>query len=146
MAARILQWNAQRSVDLAMAPLLRDPKIAEYTIIAIQEPWLNPYQNTTHYPTEAARLFKLAWPKTPADQRPRVCTYVRRNILESDITYSSRDVLTVCVRLREGGPRIYIHNVYNEPNNTATPRVLELKKAIEAIKYKGDKEHIVVGD
>ena len=57
MATRILQWNVQRSVNKAMAPLLRDPKITGYTVIAIREPWLNPYQNTTHYPGEAARLF-----------------------------------------------------------------------------------------
>jgi hypothetical protein len=40
MATRILQWNVQRSVDKVMAPLLRDPKITGYTVIAIQEPWL----------------------------------------------------------------------------------------------------------
>src|SRR5712664_4228731 len=84
MPTRILQWNVRHSVDLAMAPMLRDPKITNYTIIAIQEPWINGYQSTTHYPMETARAFMLAWPKVPAGQHPRVCTYVRRNILESD--------------------------------------------------------------
>jgi hypothetical protein len=36
MPTRILQWNVRHSVDLAMAPMLRDPKITNYTIIAIQ--------------------------------------------------------------------------------------------------------------
>jgi hypothetical protein len=139
MATRILQWNVQRSVDKAMAPLLRDPKITGYTVIAIQEPWLNPYQNTTHYPGEAARLFKLAWPKLIGDNRPRVCTYVRRNISEADIAYSSRDVLTVYIRAQAGGPRI--HNVYNEPSNANVPGIEELEKAVrEAELYSGDKE------
>jgi hypothetical protein len=130
-----------------MAPLLRDPKITGYTVIAIQEPWLNPYQNTTHYPGEAAQLFKLAWPKLIGDLRPRVCTYVRRNIAEADIAYSSRDVLTVYIRAQAGGPRIYIHNVYNEPSNANVPGIEELEKAVrEAELYSGDKEHIIVGD
>lgn len=146
-ATRILQWNVRHSVDLAMAPMLRDSKITEYTIIAIQEPWINPYQPTTHYPTETARAFMLAWPKVPADQHPRVCTYVRRNVLESDIVYSSRDVLTVYIRVNEESPRIYIHNVYNEPANAEAPGIQALQQALrETERYTGPKEHIIVGD
>lgn len=126
--------------------MLRDSKITEYAVIAIQEPWLNRYQDTTHYPSETVRLFKLAWPKLTGEFRPRVCTYVRRNIPETDIVYSSRDVLTVYIQTQVN-PRIYIHNVYNEPNNRNVPGIQELKKAIkEAERYKGDKEHIIVGD
>jgi hypothetical protein len=62
----------------------------------------------------------LAWPKVPADQHP-ICTYIRRNILESDIVHSSRDVLTVYIRVNKESPRIYIHNVYNEPANEEVP-------------------------
>ena len=81
------------------------------------------------------------------DLRPRACTYVRRNIAEADIAYSSRDVLTVYIRAQAGGPRIYIHNVYNEPSNANVPGIEELEKAVrEAELYSGDKEHIIVGD
>jgi ribonuclease HI len=146
-ATRILQWNVRHSVDLAMAPMLRDPEITKYTIIAIQEPWINGYLSTTHYPTETARVFMLAWPKVPADQRPRVCTYVRRNILESNIVHSSRDVLTIYIRVNKESPRIYIHNVYNEPANAEVPGIRELRRALqEAERDPGPKEHIIVGD
>ena len=144
---RILQWNVRHSIDLAMAPMLRDPEITKYTVIAIQEPWINGYLSTTHYPAETARVFMLAWPKVPADQHPRVCTYVRRNIVESDIVYSSRDVLTIYIRANKESPRIYIHNVYNEPANPEVPGIRALQRALqEAERYAGPKEHIIVGD
>jgi hypothetical protein len=147
MPTRILQWNVRHSIDLAMAPMLRDPEITKYTVIAIQEPWINGYLSTTHYPAETARAFMLAWPKVPADQHPRVCTYVRRNIVESDIVYSSRDVLTIYIRANKESPRIYIHNVYNEPANPEVPGIRALQRALqEAERYAGLKEHIIVGD
>ena len=34
----ILQYNVHRSRDMVMASMLRDPKIYEYDILAIQEP------------------------------------------------------------------------------------------------------------
>jgi hypothetical protein len=37
-----------------MATLMRDTRTAEYDIIAIQEPWKNPYINTTHHPAKDA--------------------------------------------------------------------------------------------
>jgi len=63
-----------------------------------------------YHPMETARAFMLAWPKVPAGQHPRVCTYVRRNILESNMVYSSRDVLTIYIRVNEESPRIYVHS------------------------------------
>jgi hypothetical protein len=32
-----------------MADFLRNPRVLEADIIAIQEPWENPYTETTHY-------------------------------------------------------------------------------------------------
>lgn len=37
----ILQYNVHKSRDTVMATLLRDPQIAEYDVLAIQEPWRN---------------------------------------------------------------------------------------------------------
>ena len=48
---KILQYNVQKSKDKVMAPLLADPRIQKFDIIAIQEPWKNPYQETTYYPS-----------------------------------------------------------------------------------------------
>jgi hypothetical protein len=48
----ILQYNVRRSRDMVMASLLRDPGIDDFDIIAIQEPWKNPYTATTHHPAK----------------------------------------------------------------------------------------------
>ena len=45
----ILQYNTHKSRNQVMASLLRDPRVLQYDILAIQEPWLNPYQSTTHH-------------------------------------------------------------------------------------------------
>lgn len=36
---RILQYNVQKSRDVVLASLFQDPKVLEYDILAIQEPW-----------------------------------------------------------------------------------------------------------
>ena len=35
---RILQYNVRKSRDTVMATLLRDPRVMDYDILAIQEP------------------------------------------------------------------------------------------------------------
>lgn len=37
----ILQYNVQKSKDSVLMPLLEDPLIQTYSILAIQEPWKN---------------------------------------------------------------------------------------------------------
>jgi hypothetical protein len=49
---RILQYNVRKSKDTVMATLLRDKKAAEYDIIDVQEPWVNPFMATTHHPAK----------------------------------------------------------------------------------------------
>lgn len=39
----IVQYNVMKSKDIVMATLLRDPNVQEYDILAIQEPWRNPF-------------------------------------------------------------------------------------------------------
>jgi hypothetical protein len=58
-----------------MAPLLRDPAVLELDIIAIQEPWRNPHQNTTHNP--AADHFRLVYMDS---QNTRTCFFVNKKI------------------------------------------------------------------
>jgi hypothetical protein len=43
----ILQYNVRKSRDMVMASLLRDPGTYDFDIIAIQEPWKNPYTAKT---------------------------------------------------------------------------------------------------
>ena len=49
---RILQYNVQKSRDVALANLFRDPRILDYDILAIQEPWRNPFIATSYHPSK----------------------------------------------------------------------------------------------
>ena len=40
---RILQYNVQKSRDVVLASLFQNSKTLEYDILAIQEPWRNPF-------------------------------------------------------------------------------------------------------
>ena len=46
---KVLQYNVHKSKDKVMASLLWDPRIHEFDILAIQEPWRNPFTATTHH-------------------------------------------------------------------------------------------------
>ncbi len=48
----ILQYNVRKSRDTVMATLLRDERVHDFDIVAIQEPWHNPFTETTHHPTK----------------------------------------------------------------------------------------------
>jgi hypothetical protein len=57
---KILQYNVRRSRDMVMASLLRNLGIDDFDLIAIQEPWKNPYTATTHHPIKDR--FYLCYP------------------------------------------------------------------------------------
>ena len=61
----ILQYNVHKAWPV-MATFLRDKKVLATDVIAVQEPWKNENQHTTHQPATAA--FQLLY---PAKQIPR---------------------------------------------------------------------------
>ncbi|KAJ6078202.1 uncharacterized protein N7446_001138 [Penicillium canescens] len=56
----IMQYNKHRSKDVVTADFLRNPRVLEADIIAVQEPWDNPYTETTHHP--AKQTHELVFP------------------------------------------------------------------------------------
>ena len=48
---KILQYNTQKSRDV-MAEAFHRHEIHDYDILAIQEPYRNPFQHTTHHPVK----------------------------------------------------------------------------------------------
>ena len=63
-----------------MAQFMRDPLVLEADVIAIQEPWKNPFQDTIYYP--ANQIYQLPY-STASDigaTRARVCLYISRKI------------------------------------------------------------------
>jgi hypothetical protein len=74
----ILQYNVRKSKDIVMATLLHDPKTHEHDILAIQEPWRNPFMATTHHP--AKDVFHLYCPEGTEEGPTRVCVFVNKRI------------------------------------------------------------------
>lgn len=59
----IYQYNVNKSKDVVMAQFMRDPAVLEADIIAIQEPWKNPFQSTTHHQQRTRMSFFTRRPK-----------------------------------------------------------------------------------
>ncbi|KAJ6007945.1 hypothetical protein N7540_011921 [Penicillium herquei] len=73
-----------------MATFLRDKQALKADVIAVQEPWNNQKNNTTHQP--AGRTFQLVFPQYSAEEIPSVCldSLVNRLIYnERGIEYQS---------------------------------------------------------
>lgn len=103
-----------------VASLLRDPKLIEYDIVAIQEPWTNPYCYTTHNPVRDS--FVLYYMPTREDnvwgsisERARTCLFVNRRIHPNSISflpaYSMRDIYST--KDDQHTTVVRIHSVYN---------------------------------
>lgn len=56
-----------------MADFLRNPRVLETDIIAIQEPWGNPYIETTHHPAKAKHHLVYPTSIKCSGERTRVC-------------------------------------------------------------------------
>lgn len=131
-----------KSRDKVMASLLRDKRIISYDVLAIQEPWRNPFMNTTHNPIP--QHFELAYHD---HRKTRVCFFINKRIGSSrwSVTHHTPDLSTLELRWGEEGETIVIHNVYNpvpaiESTNSALPTLREAMGRWRHV------EQVVVGD
>ena len=67
----ILQYNVNKSRDKVMIPLFEHQNTFLYDILAIQEPWKTPFQNTTNH--RLSQHFELAY---LSHQNTRVCFFL----------------------------------------------------------------------
>jgi hypothetical protein len=136
---QILQWNVQKSKNKAMSPLL-DSGSQTYDIIAIQEPWLNPFTHTTYCPRQCN--YHLVFPE---NGRPRTCLLINKDIPRSQWTAGATP--DYCwVRLTTASGTYTIHNIYSEtPLSHVTQEwnspVTEVLAGISP-----DEHHLIVGD
>jgi YD repeat-containing protein len=145
---KILQYNVMKSRDVVMATLLRDPRIQEYDILALQEPWRNPFISTTHNPI--AQYFHLCFPNDSREAPARVCFFVNKRIDPNRwrFTQHTRDLSTLEITTTspttEAATKIYIHNVYNPPRSSdyRTSCLPDLRTALSA----HQEEQIILGD
>jgi hypothetical protein len=101
-----------------MAPLLADHRIAEFTVLAVQEPGQNPHMYTTQNPSNSS--FHLFYPPSA---EASVCFFVNKSLNPS--SYSATFPSPKYRNLRlwspvEGARDIMIHNVYHTRNFSPT--------------------------
>jgi ribonuclease HI len=105
-----------------MATFLRDPIVLQAHVIAIQEPWSNKYDDTTHQP--ARMTHQLLYPKANASDniRARVALYINKKIDPAKWTHIvvsfDYQILHLQYQRGEQSHDLYIHNIYNEPKSS----------------------------
>lgn len=143
----ILQYNVRKSRDIVMANLYRDPKIMDFDILAIQEPWVNPFVDTTHHP--AKDLFHLCYPQAEGESSARVCMFINKRLDHTKWQFEShnRHFCTVTIDLGRGdqAAEIKIHNIYN-PNHTLENRQSVMPQLRRVLESAQRAEQIVLGD
>ncbi|KIV98429.1 uncharacterized protein PV09_09750 [Verruconis gallopava] len=115
-------YNVRKAKDTIMATLLRDPRVIEYDVLAIQELWKNPFMSTTHHPVKD--IFQLCYPEINKEDGPAiVCFFINKRLDHSawKFVQNTKDLCTLKIRI--GGAdassnELAIHNVYNAPQNT----------------------------
>src|SRR5438132_823521 len=134
----ILQYNVQKSRTLAMIPLFNCGAIAQYDIIAIQEPWQNPRRKTTHQPLRSG--FRLYYYE---DDETKVCFYVNRRIPASACEWqaASARLATLTIHLDR---TIHIHNMYNPPQEYTAGNTTVIESVRSRLSWPG--EHLLLGD
>ncbi|KAI9035708.1 uncharacterized protein KD926_002959 [Aspergillus affinis] len=117
----VLQYNVNRSKDRVMAQFLRDPAVLEADIIFIQEPWDNPFQDSTNYPAKATHQLLYPTRTDIGDERARVCLFIWRQIDSNTWKHTphSRDIQELDLTDADG-KRLRIFNIYNRPAEVGT--------------------------
>jgi exonuclease III len=145
---KILQYNVRKSRDTVMAALLRDSRVMEYDILAIQEPWRNPFMSTTHHPAKAH--FHLCYPVATENGPARVCFFVKKRLDNTTWQFKSLTGDACSLRIQyevndQTRGCLHIHNIYNPGQGTedwesVLPLILTLLRT-----HRLD-EQIVLGD
>lgn len=141
MSIRILQYNVNKSRDKVLVALLADPQVADFDIIAVQEPWRNTYDSSSYNPRDSG--FHLVDTK---DRDSRVSTYVNKRISVDSWSEVSHSPDSHTITLRVGAAHVNIHNVYSPPpvSHTDNRELSTLAALAQALRMEGS--HVVVGD
>lgn len=142
----ILQYNVRKSRDTVMATLLRDERVLEIDVLAIQEPWRNPFIDTTHHP--AKDRFHLCYPASSYDEPARVCFFINKRLDHTKWQFKAhtRDMCTLTITGDANNSLpVNIHNIYNTTQNTENRRSV-LPQLRQTLHEQRDSEQILLGD
>ena len=136
---KILQYNTQKSREV-MAEAFRRHQICDYDIIAVQEPYRNPVQNTSHHP--AKDRFHLLYHDS---KLTRTCLFVNKRIDPATwkVEHINEDICLLQLTTLQG--RVCLVNVYNDPDEEDRTRTLRTL-AQELSKVTSEDHLIVLGD
>ena len=140
----ILQYNMHKSKDLVMAPFFRDQQNDNYSVIAVQEPWINSYNPeliTTHHSNTAN--YELFF---PTGVNPHTCFFISKQIPVQNwtVVQHSPDLISLCLEHKEQEEikHLWIHNIYcHESDNNQYNTSALWETALQA-----PGEHITVED
>jgi hypothetical protein len=127
-----------------MIGLLQDPRLREYDILAVQEPWRNQDNSEGYNP--ASSPFHLV---EKTSKSTRTALYINKRIPLSawDEIYKSEDLIVIRIWTKER-QAVYIYNVYNPPishSDQQLPEVLaKLNELLVAHQHQGDS--VILGD
>ncbi len=71
----ILQYNMQNNLKVVMTPILADKQVAQFSVLAVQEPFQNSFIPTTN--NLSYSTFHLHHPFVP---NSRVCFFINQSI------------------------------------------------------------------
>jgi hypothetical protein len=114
----VLQYNVRKSKDTVMATLLRDPRVMEFDILAIQEPWANPLYPPRTIQQETSSTYAIPGRNTRAQQGWACISTSALDYSKWQFESHGRDVCTVTLTTGQGDEKtIKLHNLYN-PDQT----------------------------
>jgi endonuclease/exonuclease/phosphatase family metal-dependent hydrolase len=144
---QILQYNVYKSKDIVLVLLLEDPRIQQFDMILVQEPWYNPHVQAS-YNLARSNFYLLFQPH----KETRVAVYISKSIPTTDwsIRYITPDLsaLDITVQFTDLVRTLRIYNIYNPPpsstlDNTGPSTLPDLARDLQEHPH----EHtIVLGD
>jgi exonuclease III len=131
-----------------MATLLRGPRVMDYDVLAIQEPWRNPFMSTTHHPAKAQ--FHLCYPAAIEEGPARVCFFVNKRLDTTTWQFKShtRDACSLQIQYEKDHQArgcLHIHNIYN-PGQATEDRESVLPLVVTLLETNQLDEQIALGD
>ncbi|KAJ6133707.1 hypothetical protein N7523_000029 [Penicillium sp. IBT 18751x] len=99
--------NTTRTGRKTSSWLMRDPTVLEAGVIAIQEPWANPFQETTHHPAKQSHQLLYPQADETGGERTRVCFFVSKKLDGWTHVVHSRDCQELRLRHQDRELRIF---------------------------------------
>ncbi|KAI0995171.1 hypothetical protein K3495_g13010, partial [Podosphaera aphanis] len=137
-----VEYNVNKSKDRVQQYFLHELDPRKHHLVAIQEPWRNPTDNTTvRHPA-----YHLVF---PGDTRGRTCIYVSKHLavdkwrVETAPADAEGDITSISLRTNHG--KVWVHSIYNPPPLHRASRDLGTLQWIPQILAQ-DGHHVLVGD